>query len=195
MRPTGQIIGEVNVKHCSGRYMDEFIRLKCTPDLLLMGVFPNAKEITESMAAFRATQRYISRFDMRDPSVTVYCVGDGCTPRTGALFAYRTAWSVISIDPALKDKGKWAGIERLSCVREKVEDVGKFGISKKALIVAVHSHADLTEAYRKLCSEDTAIIALPCCVPQKLFEIEPDYDFQDFGIWSPKRRVLIWENV
>ena len=192
---TGPIIGEVNIKHATGRYIDEFVRLKCAPDLLLMGVFPNAKEITESFAAYRAAQNYISRFALADPSVTVYCVADGCTPRTGATFAYRSAWQCASIDPALRDCGRWAGIRRLRCMPCRVED-GHYHVrrNRKTLIVAVHSHANLQVAVDKLRGDDTAVIALPCCKPQEL-DRPPDYDYQDFGIWSPKRRVLVWEKL
>ena len=38
---------------------------------------------------------------MKDPTVLCIVVGDGRTPRTAALLAMRTRWSVVSIDPAL----------------------------------------------------------------------------------------------
>lgn len=43
----------IRVSHGS-RYINEFIRLRGAPDLLALGVFPNAKEITETMAAWSA---------------------------------------------------------------------------------------------------------------------------------------------
>jgi len=42
---------------------------------------------------------------LRDPNVVAVVVGDGRTPRTAALLAMRTRWTVWSIDPALHGLG------------------------------------------------------------------------------------------
>ena len=75
------------------RHAEEFWRLRCAPDLLLSGLFPNMKEITESMAAFAAAHRWAPKLglSLSDPGVAVAVVGDGSTPRTAALAAY--IWS------------------------------------------------------------------------------------------------------
>ena len=43
----------------SARYLDEFIKLQCAPMLLEAGVFPDAKEISEAMAAFNAYRQFV----------------------------------------------------------------------------------------------------------------------------------------
>lgn len=86
------------------RYVDEFLGLRCAPELLEMRLFPNGKEITESMSAYSAARKYVSclpGFALNDPNVSVICVGDGHQPRTATLFAMRTAWSTYSVDPLL----------------------------------------------------------------------------------------------
>ena len=130
----------VTIKQRRTRYLDEFVGLTCAPDLLALRVFPNAKEITESMAAYHAVRSHLWRtFKPGDSSVTLVAVGDGCTPRTAALFAMRTAWTCHSVDPRLRATD-WA-VRRLTCWPNKIEDVAR--VAERAIIVAVHSHADL----------------------------------------------------
>lgn len=40
------------------RYLDEFVRCRCAPDLLARKLFPNAKEVTESFAAYAAVRKH-----------------------------------------------------------------------------------------------------------------------------------------
>lgn len=82
-------------------YVDRFLKWDCGPALLEMGLFPNAKEISESMACLLAIDNHLQlRFDSAD--VLCIVVGDGATPRTAALLAARTKWKrVVSIDPAM----------------------------------------------------------------------------------------------
>ena len=191
----------VAIKVPTRRYMDEFIRLKCAGDLLNLKVFPDAKEITESMAAYRAAIKCLfDDFNPGDPTVACYVIGDGCTPRTAALLVFRTAWTCASIDPRLRPKLVYEGIERLLVIPLTIEDTAtcfypeKYPPPKKALIIAVHSHADLKKAVSLINSKHKAVIAIPCCVPQEL-DIPPTYEFDDWGIWSPERTVKVWPRI
>jgi hypothetical protein len=76
--------------------MDELVRLGCAPELLSMKLFPDSKEITESMAMFNAV-RQLEGFEQEGEEVDgIVCVGDGMSPRTAALFAFRTkGWTVF----------------------------------------------------------------------------------------------------
>ena len=75
----------------SSRYTSELLSLACGPRLLELGLYPDAKELTESFAAFSAVREHLKEhFVPHDPTVTVLCVGDGVAPRTAALFAFRT---------------------------------------------------------------------------------------------------------
>ena len=145
--PLSEAINNTLFAYNSGqqRYLNEFIKLnKSAADMLHLGLFPNAKEITESYAAFNAVRTKFKQYELSDPNVTVVSVGDGRTPRTAALFAFRTKWNCISIDPLLDTKkiSYWEeNIKRLKCYPNKVEDLDL--MYEKLVIVMVHSHANL----------------------------------------------------
>jgi len=179
----------VMVKKPSLRYVDAFIRLKCAPDLLLMNLFPNTKEITESMAAYDAVRKYCPDYTLGDPGVTVAVIGDGASPRTGAIFAYRSKWRVLSIDPQLHNKPIWSKIARLSSYPEKVQDVALTA----DIAVLVHAHVILDSIAHL---NPSIIVAMPCCVNQDYFlRIKPDIIFTDWGVHSPKRTINIWKDL
>lgn len=117
------------VRHFT-RYTDELLTLRSAPQLLALRLWPNAKELTESFACFAAAREQLADlFSPDDPSVTVVVVGDGLTPRTAALFAFRTRWKAISIDPLMEgppegppeEAEAWSTrVERLTAVRGAV---------------------------------------------------------------------------
>ena len=146
------------------RYINELWNCKCFPDLCLLGLFPNAKELTESAAAYNALRSKARVFELGDPEVTLIAVADGCTPRTAALFAFRTAWGAISIDPRLR-KTDWPRIQRLTCIAKKVEDCAPAHFTK-LVIAAVHSHAPLGVVCERFTGETRVVVAMPCCVKQ-----------------------------
>ena len=172
------------------RYINELWNCKCFPDLHLLGLFPNAKELTESMAAYNALRSKVRAFDLGDPEVTLIAVADGSTPRTAALFAFRTAWQCISIDPRLKKLG-W-DVRRLTCWALRVEDCAPMHFGKLA-IVAVHSHAPLDVVCEKFTAEQRVVVAMPCCVSQ-VRERPPDIEYWDRGVWSPENKIKIWKD-
>ncbi len=183
----------VNVKSRSTRYLDDFVRLKCAPDMLVLNLFPNAKEITESFGAYRAVaDRLRSQVSLSNASVNVFCVGDGHQPRTAATFAFRSAWTAWSIDPALKDRGP-VPVARLKIIGKRIEDCDDMHVDI-AIIVCVHSHSRLEECVKKIHARERHVIAMPCCVPQVLNR-EPDEKYHDSGILSPHDLIKIWRYV
>ena len=174
----------------SKTYINEFFRLKCAPDIMAQKVFPNAKEVTESMAAFNAVRKYLSdTFDFNDYDVNLYAVGDGCTPRTAALFAYRTKWGCHSIDPLMRD-GRYK-ISRLFYRKDKIQDIQV--LRNKAVIVCVHSHASMEDTLKSIQAPARAMVAIPCC--KEYNSTVPCISYEDEGIWSPKRTVKIWKQI
>lgn len=175
------------------RYINELVGCSCFPDLLALKIFPNAKELTESAAAYNAVRHRLKQYDLKDPTVSVVCVGDGCTPRTASMFAFRSAWTCYSIDPNMND-GKWeASVKRLHIVKSKIEDWhGEFD---KVIVVAVHSHATLENAALNVTGKQRSFVAIPCCVKQTLWSIAPDVEYVDKGIWSPENKVKVWRSV
>jgi hypothetical protein len=172
-------------------YFGELFSLTCAPDLLALGLFPNAKELTESFAAYRAVRDYLTTFSPQDREVTLVAVGDGGTPRTAATFAFRTAWKCVSVDPVLDARKRW-DIVRLEVHAKRIEEVSIE--AKRAVVVAVHSHARLPAALASIKAEQIAVVAIPCCIPQVL-DRDHDHYYVDNGILSPQRGVYIWENV
>ena len=83
------------------RFLDAFLRWDCGRQLLGMGLFPNAQEITESMACLETIRERLPEVKFTSDDVVVVVIGDGRSPRTAALMALRTRWNVLSIDPAL----------------------------------------------------------------------------------------------
>jgi hypothetical protein len=217
------------------RYMDEFLGLGCAPDLIAAKVFPNAKELAESMAAFNAVRDYcvlrreskhrramcnerkgILRFE--DSSVTLVAVGDGTTPRTAVLFAFRTAWRCVSIDPALRtwENRPWAGIHRLEEYPKKVQDVtvNIIGNTSRVVVVAWHAHVPLHEALAclsfdgspwnvenrtlsRLLRRRVSVVTCACCQFEPLQRQMPDGSgpdavYEDISVPGDKRTIRVW---
>ena len=173
------------------RHINDIMGCACFPDLLERKLFPNAKEITESNAVYNAVRWHLPRFSLSDPGNTVVAVGDGHTPRTAALFAFRTAWNAYSVDPLLRIKD-WK-TARLHTYPVKIEEEG-FHFTSPVVIVAVHSHASLKATLEHIQSPNRALVAMPCCKPIDL-DVPPDMRYNDSGIWSEKNEILIWKQI
>lgn len=173
------------------KYMHKFISYNCAPDILERGIFPNGKEITESMGAFDGVRKHIIRSDslLKNKDITLISVGDGNTPRTATLFAFLTKWNCISVDPFMKER-EW-NVDRLSTYKGKIEDLNLH--YKDVIIVAVHSHASMRETLKHVTGDRRSMLAIPCCVPYN--DINPTIEYRDMAIWSPKNLVKIWRNI
>ncbi len=186
----------------ANEYMNEFVQLSCAPELLEAKIFPNAKEITESMGMFHAAlwDSPATALTTERPGMSAcgenhiaVVVGDGSTPRTGALLAYRTRWDVYSIDPNLKEKD-WH-IKRLTTLVSKAEDIDKLNCEgRRCYVFFPHSHAPMAKALERIVNwSERRVIAMPCC-----YEIEgswarrPHIAYQDLRVTSPKNWVHIW---
>lgn len=141
---------------------------------------------------FAATGHLGPQFDWNAPDVAVACVGDGKTPRTAAMFAFRSRWRAHSIDPELEPKPH--DIERLEQHRARVSEVS-IQHDGPVVIIAGHSHAPLEEALASIHGSPRAVIAMPCCLPQEIPGHEPDLVFEDPYVWSPKNEVRVWRSV
>jgi hypothetical protein len=120
------------------KYINDFMGLKCLADLTSRKIFPDGKEVTESQGAFWGVTKFLLNRDMSkfgDKQINLISVGDGRQPRTAALFALRTRWNCISIDPNLA-KIDW-DIERLTCYKSRIEDLD-LTFDYRTIIVCVH---------------------------------------------------------
>lgn len=186
-----------NVTGQVGRHVAEYLSLKRMPDLHAAGIYPNAKEVTESMAAYAAVREHVP-VSLGDRNVTLVAVGDGSTPRTAAMFAVRSAWRCCSVDPRAQAR-PWLGsmrrpIERLEVHRARIEDV-EICADGPVVIAAVHSHATLDATLGSIRAPIVHVVAIPCCVPMTVGDVEPDESYDDPHCWSAKRRVLVWRNA
>lgn len=65
-------------------------------------LFPDAKEVAESMGALNACRPLLRLVPDPGPQDAIICIGDGFAPRGAALFAAATeGWSCVSCDPGL----------------------------------------------------------------------------------------------
>jgi len=172
-------------------YLERILAHPRAKDMLKL--FPNSKEVTETFGAWEAVQKHLPHLDRANPDIVAIVIGDGHSPRTGALIAMSTSWEVHSIDPLLRPKhvGK---IKRLATHREcfPSPSVMQFD-GKKVVVVAVHSHAGFNPILDIECTSLDAV-AIPCCVPHKLPGLTPQV-YADTAIWSPERNVHIWKGI
>lgn len=184
-----------------GKYINQFMDLKCAPDLLERDLFPNAKEITESMAAFHAVKKnFQNDNDFWKKQNKVYVVGDGTRPRTGALFAFRSDWRVVSIDPNLDTEMNYDidGIRLFpSTVQDYLKDMVVGNVVNDVYVVAVHAHVGLGEYVETISAivGGVNVVAMPCCDKQTIKGQEPDDQYRDGSIWSPKNIIKVWSDV
>lgn len=201
----------LDIKKPTLRYLDEFIELKCAPDLLAQGLFPNAKEITESMAAFNAIRKnciYPGEIQYDSTDTCIIDVGCGSTPRTAALCAMRTNWDCFGVDPKLNNKDYT--IERLKHEQVKLEDFvekTKYSIANydNHIYIATHAHIpfiDIANYLARYHIKKSYLIYMPCCnyecapsnqahCPPLILELIADYE--DYGIHSPYRRIYVYK--
>jgi len=178
------------------KYLNEYLSLSCCPDLNAAKIWPNAKEITESMGAFSAVRNHILKNDdklFKSKDIVLLSVGDGKTPRTAALFACRTAWECYSIDPILNLNKQWP-FKRLNLWKNKIEDLKFEFKDKECIIVMVHSHASVKKTLTHITAKIRHLVTIPCCVPH-ILPNTPYIGYTDTNIASDKNEVKIWLNV
>ena len=176
------------------RHLDEFVKMRCSPELLRLSIYPNAKEITESMAAYHAYRTFFHKWLPAGSAIA--CVADGSSPRTAALFAFRNSKEfsrVLSIDPALKwDGPKYDEVRGMVGWAQSVYDIDT--VEEPSLLVLVHAHVDLGKTMKKF-PNCCGVIVLPCCnFPMELAEDVwgKSFDFVDRGIYCAIQTVRVW---
>ncbi|GMH97504.1 hypothetical protein TrST_g9257 [Triparma strigata] len=195
-------------------YIDHLFSLECFHEIVGLKVFPTAKDMTESYGVIKAYMNLAKSWEgEKKGRVKCLVVGDGSTSRTGVLCCYlMKGWECCSIDPQLSEE--WVG--RREDVRGLVgfkgtfeefmeeEDWGEYlgeGGGDELVILMVHSHARLTgetgvhRVRARLNYPRTTVVALPCCPgfrPTRDLGRKPDFDYDDYNIFSDKRHVGVW---
>lgn len=176
-------------------YLNEFIQLSSAPDMLELGLFPNVKEISESMGCFHAAIELFGGMEcLGRHDIAVVVIGDGVSPRTAGLFAFRSRWDCYAIDPLMREKYK-GKINRTVLYATKGEDVEiEFG-DKEIVLIYPHSHASIKNTYQNFTTTGKKhIISIPCCKDNDLGNTKAIY-YRDKYILSPKNEVYIWKDV
>ena len=102
---SGMVRRPNNFGHCD--YIDMLFGMECFPDLVSLGVFRSAKDVSESMAVLQGVTRHGNFHSKSKSNFLCLCIGDGCTPRTAVLACFLQGWTCVSIDPALNEE--WSG--------------------------------------------------------------------------------------
>ena len=167
-------------------YINRFIKMRCAVDLLRLKMFPDAKEITESLGIVNACKNLPADLDRTNRDVNMVVVADGRRPRTAALIACLTRWNCVSIDPILVEE-VWP-IYRLKCYKKKVEDV-KLHFDGPTIIAIPHGHCKPSECLKSITTNDRLfVINMPCCVASDILHYE-HISYKDGRVWSPKNRI------
>ncbi|KAF0686914.1 Aste57867_21308 [Aphanomyces stellatus] len=199
------------------RYLDEFVgALTCSAQMLEWGLFPDAKEVSETMGVFNAIRKLGLQHKTRDPAPGlrdgIVVVGDGITrtfvslvehqhplARTAAMFAYRTkGWTCYSVDPIMQVSSEtkpmpWDAMTNVVAIDQKIEDI-RIRLDR-AIVVLVHAHVTLEQAMLAIDAKSVvAVLTLPCCNwygrQERLFDRYPDLVYDDLSILSTHREVL-----
>ncbi|ETV87068.1 hypothetical protein H257_02074 [Aphanomyces astaci] len=204
-RPDGT--GSSDQDKLSLRYLDEFVGdLTCSAQMLAWGLFPDAKEVSETMGVFNAVRKLgLHEKDTAPPGVHdgIVIVGDGVTPRTAAMFAYRTkGWTCYSVDPIMKVSTSdaqvpWDGgaLANVVSVCDKIENI-RIRL-RKAIVVLVHAHVTIEQAMVAIdATEVVAVLTLPCCNwygrQERYLDRHPDIVYDDLSILSVHREIRVW---
>ncbi|EQC40553.1 hypothetical protein SDRG_02443 [Saprolegnia diclina VS20] len=190
------------------RYLNEFVGdLKCASALLERGLFPDAKEVTETMGVFNAIRKLnLHVLDADDDDATglrngIVVVGDGMTPRTATMFASRTkGWTCFSVDPIMRMSTPeapvpWADVDKVVPICAKIEDI-RIRLHK-AIVILVHAHVTMPQAMTSIQANTVvAVLTLPCCNwyghQEELDQRPPTVVYDDMSILSQHREIRLW---
>ena len=172
------------------RYFDELVQLSSAPLILDLKMFPNAKEITESMGMFNAIRQYTDL--ALNGGYNCIVVGDGHTPRTASLMAVRTNYECFSVDPVMREKPSWGRIKRLYSYRNQIENM-YFSMDKHTILMLPHSHVSIKTCLDYIKAPSFTIVSMDCCFDNSDIGVEPDIEYTDNAVWSPKNKIKIWK--
>lgn len=86
-------------------YFAPFLRHQQLAHLMASKIYPNTKEVTETVGAYKAVVNSLPvGFSRNSCNVVCYVVGDGVHPRTAAYIAAMSKWVVYSIDPVVSSR-------------------------------------------------------------------------------------------
>lgn len=183
------------------------------------------------MSAYAAVRHYLhihqddheetdGILSFRDRNVLLLAVGDGCTPRTAMLFAFRSLWRCVSIDPAMRTSGKWNEVSSLQTITQKVQHVTVPVSStadqyERVVVIMWHCHTSISDALGCLefdgvkwdvrdkehsheLRKRVALVTCACCNYDPVQRTmpdgsPPDAEYEDIAIPGLMRTVRVWK--
>lgn len=146
------------------RYLQEFLSLKCSGDVLNV-VNPlgnkSAKEITESMSMLSRVKRIALKKPMHY-NVVDMCAGNALTSILSVF--------VLPVNKATaidkRERGrKWNLAKRFSYVVRDIKDIEPSSFTEEDIIISVHPCGELAKRVIKIWkeSESKHLLLMPCC--------------------------------
>lgn len=203
------LIDQVEYPFPTGLYLSRLIfligKIGTNDPLIRMLMDPtlgnrHGKEVSEVMAMTDCAQRAIKAVFLCPPEdltkVRVFVLGDGQTPLCAAAMCLQlpVSWIYYSIDPILQpvDLGEHSTRISLHPCRSQDFEIPDSSDDILSMVIACHSHAPLAEFWGRLHGPKIAI-AMPCCSTYcDLGDVEPLLSFEDFEVYSPKRKICVY---
>ena len=174
----------------------------------------HTKELSESMAMVNALAKLgsmteTSWTDNASFRTRVFVLGDGKVPFTAATMAIYmpSSWTYVSIDPIMHfdvsgelgelyssiiDVHAMKSEEYVISDDAKSNEDSECSLPLRSVVVVCHSHAPLQEFWDRL-SSPKYCIAMPCCKAEwSSLDMTPLCTYDDFEVFSPKRRIHLY---
>jgi hypothetical protein len=178
-----------------------------------------SKEVSEVVAMCDAVERAFKFIHRRSAAtfsnVRVFVLGDGKKPLCAASLClhFPSSWKYYSIDPIMSavDVGPYSNrFFQHNCLSQNFKIPPHFVIENAEektssetgtgncvidppinVVVACHSHAPLKEFLSRV-PRPAIVVTMPCCADYSAVDAEPILCFDDFEVYSPKRKVHIY---
>ena len=169
-------------------YLDEFLSLRCTSDVLnIVSPIQNAqKEISESMAVIKYLRKVALHSPMKYNLIDL-CAGNALTSLIAIhLLPFQNA---IAIDKRPRNR-QWKRAKRFEYATRDIFKISGHYFTKADVIIAVHSCTSLAERVIDLYNESRAkyLIIMPCCVGHLTIDFP-----EDFRKILGKYKVWCWQ--
>ncbi len=179
-----------NRKMINAKYINWYISLNSSAEMQELRLFPNVKEVQETLSIYYNIFDKISLLDTnikRDNNrIATFSFGDGVSPRLAGFLSFMTKWTNYSIDPLMREEEYNGKIQRCFCYKDKaesfVQNLSTYGfvgteIRKNLLIFEYlknnydyifllfpHSHVpNLNIIYNFFRNYKVWIVNMPCC--------------------------------
>jgi hypothetical protein len=177
------------------QYIDYFMKLDCAGEFLKKKLYPNARDITEAVAALAHSLRHFPELkESGSAKDVIVVVGEGETPRISSLFCACTkGYQVLSIDPKLKPSP--IRFQNLTLFARPIQQVRVR--ASRVWLILMHAHVPIHDVCSSIAEGDICgVFAAPCCDFHEsqglLLGNKPDFQKLDGSIAAHSNLVRIW---